>query len=124
MPDRFPTDLLALLRQAPEIRIETVSDAEVVHSTIIWVVVDDRGRTLIRSYRGPSARWYREALARSSVTLQLGSRRIPATAQVATDEDRIEAASRGFLDKYAGDSATAAMVADAVLSTTLELIPR
>ncbi len=124
MPDRFPTDLRALLREMPEIRIETASDAGTVHSTIIWVVVDDRGRALIRSYRGPTARWYREALSRSSVTLQLGSRRIAATAQVATDEERIEAASRGFLDKYAGDSATPAMVADGVLSTTLELIPR
>jgi hypothetical protein len=124
MPDRFPTELLALLRQTREIRIETVSEGGTAHSTIIWVVVDDKGRALIRSYRGPTARWYREALARSSVTLQLGTRRIPATAQVATDDDRIEAASRGFLEKHAGDSATPAMVADGVLSTTLELIPR
>ncbi len=124
MPDHFPPDLLALLRQMPEIRIETVSSSAAVHSTIIWVVVDDKDRALIRSYRGASARWYREALANASVTVQLGSRRIPATAQVATDEERIEAASRGFLDKYAGDSATPAMVADAVLPTTLELVPR
>ncbi len=124
MPDRFPTDHLALLRQTPEIRIETVSAGGAVHSTIIWVVVDHKDRALIRSYRGPSARWYREALARSSVTLVVGSRRITATAQVATDEERIDAASRGFLEKYAGDSATPAMVADAVLPTTLELVPR
>ncbi len=124
MPDQFPPGTLALLRDADEIRIETTSAAGRVHSTIIWVVVDDGGRALIRSYRGPTARWYRETLARSSVVLEVSGRRIDATAQVATDEDRIGAASRGFLQKYAGDSATPAMVADAVLSTTLELIPR
>jgi hypothetical protein len=124
MPDRFPGTILSLLRSTDEVRIETASDAGTVHSTIIWVVVDEQGRVLIRSYRGPTARWYREALSHSSVVLDAGGRRIPATALVATDDDRIEAASRGFLEKYAGDSATPAMVADAVLPTTLELAPR
>jgi hypothetical protein len=124
MPERFPGEILALLRSTEEIRIETSSDAGSVHATIIWVVVDDQGRVLIRSYRGPTARWYREALSRSSVVLAAAGRRIPATAMVATDDARIEAASRGFLDKYANDAATPAMVADGVLSTTLELIPR
>jgi hypothetical protein len=124
MPDRFGGEVLSLLRASDEVRIETSSDAGSVHSTIIWIVVDDRGRALIRSYRGPRARWYREALSRSSVVVEAGGRRIPATAVVATDDDRIEAASRGFLAKYPDDSATPAMVADGVLSTTLELVPR
>lgn len=124
MPEQFTGAILSLLRTTEEIRIETSSDAGSVHSTIIWVVVDDRGRVLIRSYRGPTARWYREALSRSSVVLDVNGRRIPGTAIVATDDDRIAAASAGFLEKYAGDSATPAMVADGVLSTTLELVPR
>jgi hypothetical protein len=124
MARQFNTETLSLLRRTGEVRIETASDTGDVHSTIIWVVVDERGRVLIRSYNGPSARWYREALSRSSVVIDANGRRIQATAVVATDDDRIAAASQGFRQKYPDDPATPAMVADAILSTTLELVPR
>lgn len=124
MPEQFKAETLSLLRTTDEVRIETSSDGGAVHSTIIWVVVDDRDRVLIRSYFGPVARWYREALSRSSVVIDVDGRRIQATALVATDDDRIAAASQGFQEKYPDDPATPAMVADAILSTTLELVPR
>lgn len=125
MPERFADDLVDLLRDVREMRIETcAADGAPVHRTIVWPIVDDRGRLLVRSYRGPTARWYREALANSSVAILLDDRHIDATALVATDDDRIESATRGYLSKYRASSATPAMVAHEVLSTTLELVPR
>jgi hypothetical protein len=125
MPDRFAPETLELLRTTQELEIETVApDGVTAHRTVIWVVVDEGGRALIRSYLGTAARWYREALARSSVTLHIGRHHIAATAQVATDDDRISAASRGYLAKYPDDPSTPAMVDSKVLSTTLELVPR
>ncbi len=124
MPERFNREALSLLRDANEVRIETSIDGTKRHSTVIWVVVDEAGRALIRSYRGPSARWYREALANSKVTIDVDGRKIPATVVVATDEDRIGSASTELRAKYADDPATPQMVSDAVLSTTLELVPR
>lgn len=125
MPDRFPPDTLELLRKTQEVEIETVAaDGVTAHRTVIWVVVDDSGRALIRSYFGTVARWYREALARSSVTVHIGRHHIAATALVATDDDRISAASSGYRAKYPDDPATPAMVKPEVLSTTLELVPR
>lgn len=124
MPDRFAREITELLRGSEEVRIETVADTGRVHRTIIWVVVDDRDRVLIRSYLGSTARWFREALARPAVALLSDDRRIEATAVVATDDDRIEAASRGYRAKYAASPSTPAMLDERVLSTTLELVPR
>ncbi len=124
MPDRFSRDALALLRDAHEVRIETSGDGTKAHSTVIWVVVDDQGRVLIRSYRGPAARWYREALTNSRVTIDVAGRKIPARAQVATDEGRITAATAELRAKYPDDPATPTMVSEGVVSTTLELVPR
>jgi len=124
MPERFNREALSLLRDASEVHIETSIDGTKMHSTAIWVVVDDAGRALIRSYRGPSARWYREALANSKVTIDVDGQKIPATVVVATDEDRIGSASTELRAKYPDDPATPRMVSDAVLSTTLELVPR
>lgn len=124
MPERFNKDALKRLREAQEVRIQTSAAAGEAHSTVIWVVVDDRDRVLVRSYLGPSARWYREALANSKVTIEVDGRKLPVTAVVATDDERISAASTGLLAKYPDDPATPTMVSDAVLSTTLELVPR
>lgn len=56
---------LALLRDEHEVEIETSAAEEgPIHRTIIWVVVDDQDRVLIRSSRGPGARRFREITAR------------------------------------------------------------
>jgi hypothetical protein len=125
MPDRFAPNDLDALANAEEIEIEIARhDGARPHRTIIWVVVDDERRVLIRSYRGGSARWFREALANPSVTIHLDGRSIPAGVVVANDDARIQAASEGFRTKYADDSSMPAMLAEGVLSTTLELVPR
>lgn len=117
-------DLRQRLAEEPEIRIRTRAADGTVHRTIIWPVVDDAGRILIRSYRGASARWFREATSGRLVELELPDQTIaPVDVERAPDTDRVTACSRGFEVKYAGDPATPAMVADAVLDTTLELRP-
>src|SRR5712691_273704 len=105
MPERFDEDVLGRLRDADEVAIETSRGPDApVHRTVIWVVVDPEGRVLIRSYRGATARWFREAVGSPAITLTAGGASIAATALVATDTERIEAASRGYIQKYPNDT--------------------
>jgi hypothetical protein len=125
MAKRFDPETLQLLADSREIEIETSQHASARrHRTTIWVVVDDQGRALIRSVDGASARWFREAAANSDVTVHARDREIPSTAVLASDDDRIDAASRGYRDKYGRSRSTESMLARDILSTTLELVPR
>jgi hypothetical protein len=118
----FDTDDLARLAAAQEVEIETQAPDCPAHRTIVWVVVDG-DEAFIRSYRGPTARWYREALANPAVAVHVDARRLNATAIAATDPDSIERVSAGFWAKYPADPATRAMVDPANLPTTLRLEP-
>ena len=106
-----------------EVDIETHAARGDVHRTIIWVVVVDEV-AYIRSYRGPSARWYREITADPLGAIIASDRRIEVRAVPATDDASVEACSRGLWAKYPEDPATRAMVALPVLGTTLRLEPR
>jgi hypothetical protein len=86
------------------------------------VVLDD-GTPYIRTWRGPQSRWYREITANPVATLLVGTRQLPVRAVPAPEAVHVEAASSGFEQKYGGDPATRAMMAPAVLSTTLRLEP-
>ena len=120
----FDPRLLERLRQEIEVVIETRPTADApLHRAIIWVVVDDEDRVLVRSYRGATARWYREATSGTPVALVVGEEAVPVAVEVARDTDRIRACSAELERKYAGDPATPAMVRDEVLDTTLELHP-
>ena len=115
---------LALLRDALEVDIETrADDGAPAHRTTIWVVVDPTDRVLVRTYRGPGSRWYREAVGNPVARLLVGDRAIEVRVSVADDDDRIAACTDGLLRKYEGDPATPGMVRDEVLHTTLELTP-
>jgi hypothetical protein len=118
----FGAQDLQRLAAAEEVEIETQAPDGPVHRTIIWVVVDG-DETFIRSYRGPTARWYREARANPAVALHVDGRRLTATAIAATDPDSIERVSAGIRAKYPNDPGTKGMVADDVLDTTLRLEP-
>jgi hypothetical protein len=125
VPELFDAATRDLLAGAREVDIETTRhEGAPVHRTTIWVLVDDRGRVLVRSVNGGSARWFREAVANPRVALHVGGRTIPATALVANDPDRIEAASEGYVAKYGRSSSARAMIKERILSTTLELVPR
>lgn len=113
-----------LLRATREIRIETSRRQDApVHRAIIWVVVDEAGRVLVRTYLGPRSRWYREALAAGRCRLLLGERAIDVAVERANDPGRISACSDGLRAKYRRSGSLDAMLRDEVLDTTLELHP-
>jgi hypothetical protein len=113
----------AALAEAKEVRIETRAADGTVHSTIIWImVVGDV--VYIRSYRGATARWYREAIASPEVAIVVGRRRIPFRAVPATDAASVAACSEGLRSKYRRSYSLEAMLVDEVLPTTLRLEPR
>jgi hypothetical protein len=116
----FSQDDLERIESARTIRIETSKPGGPVHSTIIWAVVED-GDVYVRSWRGPGARWYREAVANPEVAIQIRKERLPARAVPATDPGSVARASRGLERKYAGDPAAKSMVRDEILDTTLRL---
>ena len=116
----YRDDELDLIDRTEEVEIETHDPEGAVHKTIIWAVVDD-GAVFVRSYRGPQARWYREALADPSVALHVDGQRLPVTAVLADDPDSIERTSNGILRKYAGDPAAKSMVRPELLDLTLRL---
>ena len=120
----FDASDLALLREEEEIEIETAAGEEgPTHRTIIWVVVDDQDRVLIRSYRGPGARWYREITAHPEAGVHVRGRALLVRAIPANDDDRVAACSEGLRQKYARDPAMPRMLRDH-LETTLELVSR
>jgi len=121
----FGPELRLALRSARTVRIETSASAgRPVHEAIIWVVVDDAGRVLVRSWRGERGRWYRELRANPTGTLRVGTRRVPIQAELAVDPERVESCSRGLRQKYASARGSLAeMLVDDVLATTLELRP-
>ncbi len=116
----FSRDDLDRIDRAKTVRIETSRPDGPVHSTIIWAVVDGDD-VFVRSWRGPGARWYREAVANPEVAIRVGKDRIPARAIPARDRDPVARASEALLRKYDGDPAATSMVRDEILTTTLRL---
>ncbi len=123
--DGFDPELLELLRTEAEVRILTSRGPEApTHGTIIWIVVDEADRVLVRSVRGARGRWYRECVANPSCGLVVAGREVSMTAEVASDPDRVEACSRALSAKYARWRASlAAVLVEETLETTLELRP-
>ncbi len=106
-------------------RIETQRRPDApVHRTVIWIIVDEDDRVLVRSYHGERGRWYREARANPDCTLLIGDEAIPVKAELAADPDRVAAASGGLSAKYSRSSSLPSMLTPEVLPTTLELLPR
>jgi hypothetical protein len=124
MTDQLPGDVLAQLRDAQEIQIETRPAPDVPpHRTTIWVVVDEQGRAFIRTYRGPTSRWYREAISNESVGILIDGQRVEVRLEDASDAERVEACSALLRSKYARASGLRGMLAEENLPTTLELHP-
>ena len=120
----FSREDLDALDRAKEVRIETSAgpDQE-IHKTIIWIVVDGED-VFVRSWRGVTARWYREALANPGIALYVGKTRLAATAVPAHDDDAVTRTSAAIERKYEGDPSTRSMLRDEILITTLRLDPR
>ena len=116
----FAESDLELLHRLEEVDVETRSAAGDVHSTIVWPLVRD-GVVYLRSYKGPSGRWYREAVAEPAIALNLAGRRLAARAIPATDPLSIEACSAALREKYPRDYSLEAMLVPEVLPTTLRI---
>jgi hypothetical protein len=125
MNDSFDPEILRLLDETEEVRIETRRDDDAPeHRTIIWVVVVE-GEVFVRSVRGPKGRWYREISANPDGALHVEDDRIPVRAAPATDEATVDAVSAAFRSKYQQSSpaSTEAMLRPETLPTTLVLSP-
>jgi hypothetical protein len=121
----FAPEVLDQLRTARTVRIQTQRGPDATeHRTIIWIVVDDQDRVLVRSVRGARGRWYREALANPACTIWIGRDGFEVRAEPAGDPERVAATTAALEAKYAGDPSVRSMVREDVLETTLELLPR
>jgi hypothetical protein len=118
----FPSEDLATLDATKEIEVETRSASGVVHRAVVWPVVRD-DVVYLRSFRAERGRWYREALADSSIALIVAGRRLPARAVPAADPASIEACSEGLRAKYRRSQSLAAMLTPEVLPTTVRVVP-
>ena len=118
----FEESDLDLLATTKEIRVETRSQSGEVHRTVVWPLVHD-GVVYLRSYRGRTGRWYREALADPAIALLFDRRRLPGRAVPATDAASVEACSQALREKYRRSYSLEAMLAPAVLPTTLRIDP-
>jgi hypothetical protein len=120
----FDRSILDLLDSARTVRIYTRAGPEgKLHRTIIWIVVDEEGRVLVRSVRGRRGRWYRELVANPVGVLEAAGQQIPFGAVPADEVERIEACSRGFRAKYHPGGSLDSMLKPETLDTTLELQP-
>jgi hypothetical protein len=117
----FPKDTLALLDRTAEVDIETRSSKGATHSVPIWVVVD-ADDVFIRTYRGPTSRWYREIVAGPGA-LVVNGKRIPVRAIAAADSASVKRVSDGYRKKYRKGSSLDSMLVAPVLPTTLRLEP-
>lgn len=121
-PMRFEPGDLALLAATEEIEIETAAPDGSAHRTIIWVMVDGDD-AFVRSVRGPSARWFREATADGRVVVHAAGRALPATVEPAADPDSIRRTNDALTRKYTGIEGYPEMLEPSIMDTTLRLTP-
>ena len=114
---------LAVLTAAEEIQIDTraATDAP-LHRTIIWVVTDGPD-AFVRSVKGSTARWYREATAHPQVVLHASGRTLPARVVAAPDASSVARTSAALERKYLGVDGLAEMLVPGTFPTTLRLEP-
>jgi hypothetical protein len=120
---RFRQTDLHDLEVAREVRIETQAASGVVHSTIVWVVVDD-GEVFVRSVRGERGRWFQEALVDDLVTINDVGRRLEARAVQLTDAATIARIDAALARKYTGDPGYDSMIKPEAQQANLRLEPR
>lgn len=110
-----------LLARTEEVKIVTTSDSGVVHRTIIWIVVEGED-VFVRSVNGESARWFREAVARPNVGLEVGRTTVAARVEPAADPESVALCSAALKAKYAADPALPLMLRPHTLPTTLRVL--
>lgn len=119
----WPAGFLERVRTEREVTIVTRSPDGTAHEAIIWAIVDPADRVLIRSWKGSTARWFRQATSGTGTLLRAGPGACAVTIHAATDSASVQACSAGLAAKYAGDPSTPGMLRPEILDTTLELRP-
>ena|SRR5579871_753760 len=122
---RFSDEIRALLGQVDEVHIEPRSaEGQRVGPVTVWVVVVDNN-VYVRSYRGPSGRWYQALLRHPTGVLHADGRDVPFRAVPVEDQAEIARVSEAYRRKYEQNwpKETAEMLHDEVLPTTLRLEP-
>jgi hypothetical protein len=122
---RFSDEIRALLGQVDEVQIEPrAADGQSVGRVTIWVVLVD-GNVYVRSYRGPTGRWYQALLRHATGVLHVDGRNVPFRAVRVEDQAEIARVSEAYRRKYEHKwpKETAEMLRDEVLPTTLRLEP-
>lgn len=121
----LPEPILRRLAASGEVEIETsAGPRRPAHRAVIWVVVDELGRVLVRSYLGRTARWFREATINPEGALWVDGERIAARFEPAGDPERIAALDAGYRAKYPPGRSLDAMLDPRLADTTLEVVPR
>jgi hypothetical protein len=107
-----------------EVDIETTrGPGAPVHRTTIWAVIGD-GDVYVRSLNGEAGRWYRELMTNPEAALHAEGEAVPVRAVRAADPASVEAATRGFREKYADSPYLDTMIREEILATTVRLEPR
>ena len=117
--------MLANLDETVEVDMVTPRRDGSLSSRPIWVVVVD-GDAYVRSYRGESGAWYRQARADGQATIGVDGRAIEVGVEPVSDDETNRKVSDAFRAKYGERSPrpTETMVGDEVSRTTLRLIRR
>ncbi|MEW5989939.1 MAG: DUF2255 family protein [Chloroflexota bacterium] len=110
-----------LLARTEEVKIVTTSDSGVIHRTIIWIVVDGED-VFVRSVNGEGARWFREAVARTDIGLEVGRTTVFARVEPAVDPESVARCSAALKAKYTADPALRLMLRPHTLPTTLRVL--
>jgi hypothetical protein len=121
MPE-FDQRTLDLLDETPEVVLLAPRRDGSTSSRPIWVVVVD-GTPYVRSYRGPSAIWYRRALENGGAAIELDGHTVEFSIEPVRDEQLNRRISDAFQAKYPSSGATPTMIGPEVVATTLRLIP-
>ena len=121
-PMRFEPGDLALLAETEEIEIETAAPDGSAHRTIIWIMVDGDD-AFVRSVRGRSARWFREATTERNVVVHAAGRALSAQVEPAADIESIRRTNDALARKYTGIDGYPEMLEPSILDTTLRLTP-
>jgi hypothetical protein len=122
----FPPAIVKLLDQTDEVQIEPRStDGHPSGPVTVWIVALDSRDVYVRSYRGPSGRWYQSLLREPYGVLHVDGRDIPFHAVLVDDAETIARVSEAYQRKYGRKwpTETAEMLRDEVLPTTLRLEP-
>ena len=117
-----PSDL-AVLEATEEIQIETRAAADAPpHRTIIWVMTDGPD-AFIRSVKGTTARWYREATGHPGIVVHAAGHTLPARVVAAPDPASVARTNAALERKYTGIDGFAEMLVPDTFPTTLRLEP-